>query len=162
MNLLIQIIIFVLIGIISGYFIRHYVALYRRDTIENDIEEKIIEAKRKAREIEDEALNRAKEIRVEIEKAEERVEKQEERLDRRDTELTKKEEILSKDTETIRQKAKDLQMVKEILEEKEKNIEKELERVANLSEIDARENFASQNFARIRRRSEFSHLKTFS
>lgn len=139
MNLFLQIVVAVVVGIISGYFIRHYVALYRRDKIEEEISEKTIEAKRKAREIEEESLNRAKEIRVEIERAEERIQKQEERLDRRDSDLTKKEQSLEEEKEIIRHKVKDLQIVKEKIEEKENNINKELEKVANLGEEEARE-----------------------
>ncbi len=139
MNYLLLDIVIGVVGVALGYVIRHFVARYRRGTIEQEMEEKIVEAKRKALAIEDEALSRAKEIRTEMEKAEERVAKQEERLDRREGDILKKEDSLNKETEILRTKVKDLQTVKDKIEEKEKSIEKELEKVAILDKEEARE-----------------------
>ena len=137
MNPLITALFYLIAGAVVGYFVRHYVAKVRRDKIEDEIEEKISEAKRKARKIEDEADEKAKKLRDELQKSEERIIKQEERLDRREQDLIKKDETLSKEIDTIRNKGKELEKARDFIDEKGKEAVKELERVANLSKEEA-------------------------
>jgi ribonuclease Y len=125
------------IGGTVGYIIRHYVAVSRRGSIESDIEEKLLQAKRDARAIEDEALTKARELREEMKRTEERIAKQEERLDKREQELIKKDGDLAHEIHSLKEKSKELQQVKEKIEEKEKGVTKELERVAGLSHQEA-------------------------
>ncbi len=125
------------IGGTVGYIIRHYVAVSRRGSIESDIEEKLLQAKRDARVIEDEALTKARELREEMKRTEERIAKQEERLDKREQELIKKDGDLAHEIHSLKEKSKELQQVKEKIEEKEKGVTKELERVAGLSHQEA-------------------------
>jgi hypothetical protein len=54
-----------------GYVIRHQVAKQKRGSIEAELEEKILQAKRDARAIEDEALTRASVLREELKRNEE-------------------------------------------------------------------------------------------
>ena len=117
---------------IIGYFIRHYVAKFRKGTIEQEIDRMILDAKKKAHVIEEEALTRSQEIRNELERSEERLEKQEERLDRREEEVTR-------ELETLRTKARELESMKDKVLEKEKNVAIEYERIANLSQDEARQ-----------------------
>ncbi len=138
------------IGGLVGYVVRHYVAVSRRGSIEAELEEKILQAKRDARAIEDEALTRASELREELKRNEERVIKQEERLDRRESDVATKESSLEKEFETLKQKAKDVESVKERLIHKERDVEKSLEVAASLSRDEAREKL----FATIVRESE--------
>ena len=128
-----------LIGALTGYVIRHYVAISRRGSIEADIEEKILNAKREARQIEDDALTKASALRDEIKRSEERVRKQEERLDKREQEIADKDASLSREMDSLRVKSKDLGIIKEKIEEKEKCIGKELEKVASLTRKEAEE-----------------------
>ncbi len=121
-----------------GYIIRHYVAISRRGSIEADIEEKLLHARKEAHTIEDEALTKASAIRDEVKKAEDRVLKQEERLDKREVELTRRDDELAKEMFSIKEKAKELQILKDKIEEKEKSITKELEKVAQLSSVEAK------------------------
>ena len=121
-----------------GYIIRHYVAISRRGSIEADIEEKLLQARKEARSIEDEALTKASTLREEVKKAEDRVLKQEERLDKREAELARRDDELAKELASIKEKAKELQVFKEKIEEREKNITKELEKVAQLSSLEAK------------------------
>lgn len=127
------------VGASLGYVIRHYVALGKRGSIEADIEEKILTAKREAHQIEDEALTKAGVLRDEIKRSEERVRKQEERLDAREHEITERNNALIQEMSSLREKSKDLGLIKEKIEEKEKSIGKELERVAGLSQKEAEE-----------------------
>ena len=126
-----------IVGGAIGYVIRHYVAISRRNSIECDIEEKLLQAKRDARVIEDEALTKASVFREEMRKTEERIVKQEERLDNRERELLKRDSELAQEFSTLREKGKELQSYKEKVEEKEKNVVKELEKVASLSSAEA-------------------------
>lgn len=135
--LLIEGAVILVIGGATGYTIRHYVAKFRRGTIESDIEEKILQAKRDARSIEDEALTKAGELREEMKKTEQRIVKQEERLDNREQELAKRDSELAQELAVLREKGKELQHLKEKIEEKEKGVVKELEKVANLSTSEA-------------------------
>ena len=121
-----------------GYVIRHYVALSRKGSIESAIEEKLLEAKRQARSIEDEALTKVSLLRDEMKKAEDRISKQEERLDKREEELAVRDQNLSKEQQVLREKDKALQSLQENIEEKEKAITKEIEKVANISQEEAK------------------------
>jgi ribonuclease Y len=126
-----------IIGGALGYVVRHYVAVSRRGSVESDIEEKLLQAKRDARLIEDEALTKARELREEMKRTEDRIVKQEERLDKREQELIKKDTDLAHEITSLKEKGKELQQLKEKIEEKEKSITKELEKVAGLSHAEA-------------------------
>lgn len=127
------------LGGLVGYIARHYVALSRRGSIEADIEEKLLVAKREAHAIEEEALAKASDLREEMKKAEDRILKQEERLDKRERELTSRDDEISSELNALREKGKELSSLREKLEEKEKNISRELEKVASLSRDEAKE-----------------------
>jgi ribonuclease Y len=120
------------VGMLFGYVIRHFVAASRRGSIESQLEEKVLEARRQANSIEEDALRKAADIREELKKSEERIQKQEERLDRRESEL-------AEEVERIRTKVKDLETVRDTIESKEKQVAREYERLAQLSTEDARE-----------------------
>ena len=137
--LLIEGAVVLVVGGITGYVIRHYVAVSRRGSIEAELEEKILQAKRDARSIEDEALTKASLLRDEIKRSEERVRKQEERLDTREQELIKRDTVLSQEITSLREKSKEMQVIKERIEEKEHGLRKELEKVASLSEKEAQD-----------------------
>lgn len=136
--LLVEGAIVLIVGGSIGYVIRHYVAIARRGSIEADIEEKLLKAKRDARTIEDEALTKASAIRDEIKRTEERINKQEERLDKREQELIRRDGEVAQEVLTLKEKGKELQSIKEKIEEKEKQIAKELEKVARLTEVEAK------------------------
>ncbi len=126
-----------IVGGATGYIIRHYVAKLRRGTIESDIEELILQAKRDARAIEDDALTKASELREEMKRTEERIGKQEERLDKREQDQREKDADLLRELASLREKGKELQHLKDKIEEKEKSVSKELEKVAGLTHEDA-------------------------
>ena len=138
------------IGGVIGYVIRHYVAISRRGSIEAEIEEKMLQAKRDAHNIEDEALKRASSLREELKRNEDRIQKQEERLDRRENDVSSKELQLDKEFDSLKQKSKEVEAIKDRLLEKEKDITKTLEYTASLSKTEAREHL----FARILKESE--------
>jgi ribonucrease Y len=131
------------LGTAFGYVARHYVAKFRRGTIEQELDRLVLDAKKEAHKIEEEALKRAQEVRSELEKSEDRLAKQEERVDKREAEL-------SRELDTLRAKARELEGVKERIDEKERNLSKEYEKVAGLS----REEAQSSLLAKLTREAE--------
>jgi ribonuclease Y len=119
------------IGAALGYIIRHYVAKISKGTIEQELEELLLNAKKEAHKIEEDALVRAQEIRGELDKSKERLEAQEERMYKREGEL-------SRELDALRTKAKDLEALKERIQEKEKHLSAEFEKAASMSQDEAR------------------------
>ena len=136
-TLLIEGVVVLLIGGISGYIIRQYIVTAKKGTIEAEIEEKLLAAKREANAIEDEALMRASLLREEMQKSEERLTKQEERIDKREQEVLLRERELTKELSALREKTRSLDEYKETLEVAKKQVSKELEIVAGLSTQEA-------------------------
>ncbi len=129
--LLIEGVVIFIIGGLLGYVIRHYVAIARRGSVESEIESRLIQAKRDAYALEEEALKRIGEYKEEGRRQEERLKKQEERLDQKEKDLS-----VVKD---------DLKQKELFLEKKEKNLEEEgykvtsaLQSIANLSKEEAK------------------------
>ena len=118
-----------LVGVSIGYVARHYVAVSRRGSIEADIAEKLLQAKREANAIEEEALQKAMNIREEAKKTEQRISKQEERLDKREQDLSSRDEMINRELNSLRDKSKEIQIIKENLENKEQLAEKEIQKV---------------------------------
>ncbi len=119
------------IGTAFGWVVRHYVAKFRRGTVEQELEQLVLNARKEAHRLEEEALTRAQEMRSELEKSKERLEMQEERLFKRDAELTQ-------EMDTLRQKAKELESFKEKIVEKEKALASKYEEASGLSREEAR------------------------
>lgn len=119
-------------GVVAGYVIRHYVAIYRRGSIEQEIQEKLLTAKKEALRIEDDAVTRAKEEKDYLNKLEERLTKKEEDIDKRD-------KMVRDEINSLKEKGEALKQIKENLEGKEKNLSKEIENIAKLSQEEARE-----------------------
>jgi ribonuclease Y len=127
------------IGGALGYIVRHYVAVARRGSVEADIEEKIIQAKRDAYAIENNALTKAQELRNELKRSEERIEKQEERLDAREKDILARDFQVKKEHADLKAATKDIEDLKERIFEQEKALGYELERVSKLSHQDVKE-----------------------
>ena len=127
------------IGCAFGYVIRHYVTVSRRGSVEAELEELVLQAKRDARVIEDEALTRAQSLREELKRNEDRISKQEERLDKRENEIVSKESSVTNEFESLKQKSKELASLKEQVLEKEASAIRSLQSVASLTRDEARE-----------------------
>lgn len=119
------------VGMAVGYFGRHYIALLRKNSIENQLEEKILEAKKNAKRIEEEALKYSDEIK-------QRLDKTEARLDKKEDELESREEAVKLEKEKLYGAAEEVKEIKERVINKEKSIDKELEKIAALTQEDAK------------------------
>lgn len=125
------------LGALFGYAVRHVVALSRRDSIETDIQDKIIQAKKEANKIEEDALHKASLIREEHTKSEERLMRLEERVLLREKELEAKEDSLKAQIRLFEEKNISLVAEKNRLEEKEQQIEMRYESIAGVSREEA-------------------------
>ncbi|MEN9338409.1 MAG: hypothetical protein RI945_134 [Candidatus Parcubacteria bacterium] len=120
-----------LAGILLGYIGRHYVALLRRNSLESELEEKMLEAKKQAKRIEEEALKFSEDIK-------QRLDKTEARLDKKEDELESREEAVKLEKEKLLSAAEEVKQIKERVSQKEKSIDSELEKVASLTEEEAK------------------------
>lgn len=132
-----------LLGMGIGYYLRLIIALGKRRSIEIDIKQMMVGAKEEAQKITDEAKKKSEEQLINL-KEEEKKKEQEWR--EKDMRLIKKDEFLdtrqievNKETENIKLKVEEIKKIQEkVLKiEEEKIIE--LERVAKLTEIEAKD-----------------------
>ncbi len=119
------------VGTTVGWVVRHYAARARRGTIEQELDELVLNARKEAHTIESDALSRAQVMRAELEKSEDRLQKQEERVDKRDEELTR-------GLDTVRAQERELEKSLHVTKELEKKLAQEYEKVAGLSREEAR------------------------
>lgn len=131
------------VGALVGFFARDYYAKIKTGNAEQKADSIILEAKKEAHKIEEEALTRAQAIRSELEKSEDRLQKQEERIDKREYEV-------ARDFETLRTKSKELETLKEKLALQEKDIVHAREALAGITQEQARQML----FEKITRESE--------
>lgn len=118
-------------GVILGYIGRHYVSLLKKNSIESELEEKLLEAKKNAKKIEEEALKFSEEVK-------QRLDKTESRLDKKEDELESREEAVKLEKEKLYAAAEEVKQIKDRASQKEKSINNELEKVAKLSEVEAK------------------------
>jgi ribonuclease Y len=143
------------IGLMFGYIARQYIARSKIGSLEQEIEERILSAKKESHKIEEEALVRVrneeetiaqkrKELRAEETEAKEKISKLEERLDKREADIDMRDRDVRTEILNLKTKSDELNLLKENLDEKSRVLDKELERIALLSREEARERlFAS-------------------
>lgn len=129
-------------GVAFGYFLRWIVSLGKRGSMELEIKNMLISAKEQAQKITEEADKKAaqtleeskreeKEKELQYKKTEERLIKKEEMLDKRQLDI-------DQEVEHLKKKAEEIKEIKEKTEEKAQKAVEELQRVAGLSEEDAK------------------------
>lgn len=119
------------VGLVLGYVGRHYVSLLRKNSVENEIERRLEEAKKEAKNIEDESKRIAEEIKQRLDKAEAR-------LDKKEDDLESREEAVKLEKEKLFSVAEEVKSIKERVLKKEEGLDKELEKIARLSEDEAK------------------------
>jgi len=132
-----------LLGMGIGYYLRLIIALGKRRSIEIDIKQMMVGAKEEAQKITDEAKKKSEEQLANLKEEEK---KKEQEFRERDMRLIKKDEFLdarqievNKEVEDIKLKVEEIKKIQEkVLKiEEEKRIE--LERVAKLTEVEAKD-----------------------
>jgi ribonuclease Y len=132
-----------LLGVGVGYYLRVLVALGKRRSIEIDIKQMMVGAKEEAQRITDEAKKKSEEtltnLKEEEKKKEHEFKETEKRLIKKDEFLDARQGEVDKEVENIKLKVEEVKRIQEkVLKiETEKRIE--LERVASLTELEAKE-----------------------
>ena len=129
-------------GLIAGYVIRWALTLGKKGSIEIEVKQMMLSAKEDAQKIIQESEKKAEKQTEEIrniekekdrewKKVEERLVKKEETLDRRQGDI-------EKEIESFKVKAEEVKVIKGEIEDRKLDVEKELERVAHLTEDEAK------------------------
>jgi len=137
----------VIIGILGGYVIRWKIAEGKKKNAEAEVKKILLEAEEKAEQKKKEILIQAKDESYKIKKENERdqfeknklIQKKENRLIQREQELDKKNEQLDNKIKSLSQKEAESAKLKETLQKQVEQGYQELQRVANLSQEQAKE-----------------------
>ncbi len=132
-----------LVGIGVGYYLRFITALGKRRSIEIDIKQMTVAAKEEAQKITDEAKTKAEEklteVREEEKKKEAEFKETEKRLIKKDEFLDARQVELNKEVELVKEKVEEVKKVQEKVLKIEEEKRGELERVARLTEGEAKD-----------------------
>ena len=126
-----------------GYYLRLIIALGKRRSIEIDIKQMMVGAKEEAQKITDEAKKKSEEQLTGLKEEEK---KKEQEWKEKDTRLVKKDEFLdarqievNKEAENIKLKVEEIKKIQEKVAKIEEEKVKELEKIAKLTEIEAKD-----------------------
>lgn len=129
-------------GLIIGYFLRQLIAQQRKESLELKVKQIFLEAKEAADRVRDDAKARAEKVLTEAKEEqkerEREIRKLEERLSRKDELLEKRSLELDKEAQGLREKIEKVKSMKTDVEKLEEQKKLELERVAHLSEEEAK------------------------
>ena len=132
-----------LAGIALGYVLRLLIALGQRGSLELEVKQKLLEAREKAAQIEKEAEERADRIEAErlspLEEREERLEKTADRLAKREEFLDDRDRALAEESERVKARENETANLKRDAENVLKERRAELVRIGHFSEKEARE-----------------------
>lgn len=132
-----------LLGVLVGYYLRFIVALGKRRSIEIDIKQMMVGAKEEAQRIVDEAKKKSEEqlnfLKEEEKKKEQEFKETEKRLIKKDEFLDARQVELNKEAENIKLRVDEVKRIQEKISKIETDKIAELERVAKLSETQAKE-----------------------
>ncbi|MEX2052354.1 MAG: ribonuclease Y [Candidatus Paceibacterota bacterium] len=132
-----------LLGMGIGYYLRLIIALGKRRSIEIDIKQMMVAAKEEAQKIIDDAkkISEAKlaELREEEKNKEQEFKETEKRLIKKDEFLDARQVEVNREVEDIKEKVEEVKKIQEKVQKIEAEKIVELERVAKLSEAEAKE-----------------------
>jgi len=132
-----------LLGAGIGYYLRLIIALGKRRSIEIDIKQMMVGAKEEAQKITDEAKRASEakmaELKEEEKKKEQEFKETEKRLIKKDEFLDVRQVEVDKEVENIKVKVEEIKKIQEKVLKIEEEKKVELERVAKLSEVEAKD-----------------------
>jgi len=132
-----------LLGVVIGYYLRLMIALGKRRSIEIDIKQMMVGAKEEAQKITDEAKKKSEEtlanLKEEEKKKEQEFRETEKRLIKKDEFLDARQVEVDKEVEGIKVKVEEIKKIQEKVSKVEAEKIAELERVAKLTEVEAKE-----------------------
>src|SRR3989338_3780967 len=130
-------------GIAIGYYLRLIISLGKRGSMELEIKEMMLKAKEEAKKITGEAQGKAAEAvaeaRIEIKEKEEKLKKVEERIIKKEDTLDQRQSDVDKEVENIKAKILEVKKVKEKVDALESERHSALEKIARLSELEAKD-----------------------
>lgn len=132
-----------ILGLVLGYYLRLIISLGKKGSMELEIKEMELAAKEEAKKItlraEEEATKVLSEARQELKEKEEKIKKTEDRLIKKEDLLDRRQQDIDKEVEEIKVKIGEVRRVKEKIAEMEEAKRGELEKIAHLSEEEARQ-----------------------
>jgi ribonucrease Y len=131
-------------GFIAGYAIRFALSAGKKGSVEIEVKQMLLSAKEEAQRIVQESEKKAERQSEELRNAEKEKEKEwkktEERLVRKEETLDKKQIDIETELQSFKKKAEEVKEIKAEIEERKRAVETELERVAHLTEEEAKNN----------------------
>lgn len=131
-----------LIGIAVGYYLRLIISLGKKGSMELEIKERELKAREEAEKItvraQEEAAEVLKEARAELKEKEDKIKKTEERLIKKEDLLDRRQTDIDKEVEDLKGKIAEVKRMKEKVEQLEQEKHQKLERVAGLSQEEAK------------------------
>lgn len=132
-----------LLGLGLGYYLRLIIALGKRRSIEIDIKQMMVAAREEAQRITDEAKKASEaklsELKEEEKKKEQEFKETEKRLIKKDEFLDARQTEIDKEVENIKTKVEEIKKIQEKVLKVEEEKRAELERVAELTQMEAKE-----------------------
>ena len=129
-------------GLIAGYVIRWALTMGKKGSIEIEVKQMMLSAKEEAQKIIQESEKKAEKQTEELRNAEKEKDrewkKSEERLVKKEETLDKRQGDIEKEIESFKAKAEEVKVIKTEVEGRKLDVEKELERVAHLTEDEAK------------------------
>ena len=131
-----------IIGIALGYYLRLIISLGKRGSMELEVKAMELAAKEQAKKItlraQEEAAQVLHEARIELKEREEKIKKTEDRLIKKEDLLDKRQGDIDKEVEDIKVRIAEVKRVKEKVAELEAGKRQELEKIAHLTEEEAK------------------------
>ena len=130
-------------GLIAGYVIRWALTVGKKGSVEIEVKQLLLSAKEDAQKIIQESEKKAEknvdELRAQEKEKEREWRKTEERLIKKEETLDRRQEDVEKEVVSLKSKAEEIRGIKSEIEERKLVVEKELEKVAGLSEEEGKQ-----------------------
>ncbi len=130
------------LGIALGYYLRLIISLGKKGSMELEIKEMTLRAKEESKRITDrateEAAEKARAVAHELKEKEDKVLKSEERVMKKEDLLDKRQQDIDREVEDIKNKIAEIKKIKEKVDTMEKGKIEELQKIARLSEEEAK------------------------
>ncbi len=130
------------VGIGVGYYLRMIIALGKKGSIELEVKRLLSDAQEQAKvitaEAEKKSIDTLREVRAEIKEKEEKLKKTEDRLVKKEELLDNRQTDIDTEVESLKQKINEVKEIKEKVLSMEEAKRLELEKVARLSEAEAK------------------------
>ncbi len=132
-----------IVGTAFGYYLRLVISLGKKGSMELEIKEMMVKAEEEAKKVvlkaENQAVVTLKEARLEIKEKEDDLKKTENRLIHKEELLDKRQSDVDKEASDLKNKVSEIKQIKERVDSLENQKHEELQKIANLSEEDAKE-----------------------